>query len=323
MKTSEQVPISDNEDAPPLAPAFPTVPGFPDPGRYMAKSKVAPQFGPAYGMAPTADVLTPISTMPELPPEPEPKSSKWVASSGLAAALLVIAALAFYYGPFRPRATSATRTSTPTASVADTKPQLPETAAPAAPAASATQAKPAANPTRTTASPQAAAPAKAPVPAQTPVTAPIVAKATPPAPPVQSVPVKPVPAAAPTPVKAPVQPVPVKAVPQVAAAHPGLRHAVLKASSLNWVSVCSDTKSAFAKVLQQGDTIEIDFQRTAIFHIGTAGASQIEIDGKSIGPVGAPGEVKVLELSSEGARTLGPGVSAESQCGLLRAAAKK
>jgi hypothetical protein len=97
---------------------------------------------------------------------------------------------------------------------------------------------------------------------------------------------------------------------------------VLKASSLNWVSVCSDTKAQFSKVLHANDTIEIDFQHSAVFHIGTAGAAQINVDGKSIGPVGAPGEVKMIEISAAGVQPLGPGISADARCGQLRAAAK-
>ena len=91
---------------------------------------------------------------------------------------------------------------------------------------------------------------------------------------------------------------------------------------MNWVAACSDTKGQFAKVLHENDTIEVDFQRAAIFHIGSAGASQIAIDGKSTGPVGAPGEVKVVEITNDGVHPLPAGTSASAQCNQLRAAAK-
>jgi hypothetical protein len=323
-------------DAPPMAAVLPKLPSLADPGRYMAPMKIAPQFGPAYGMAPTADVLTPISTMPAAQPEPPRKATpkKWIASSGLAAALLVVAALAFYYGPFRPTATSATRTVTPAAASGISNSQrAPSNAVPVssettgAPEAPQTaSAKPDASASGSAMNPQAAvlakvpvaaqapAGAKAPVATQAPVAAPpnpgnpqVVAKAAPPAP---------APPTAPTPT------VPARAVAPTIPAPSGMRHAVLKASSLNWVAVCSDTKAEFSKVLHENDTIEIDFQHSAVFHIGTAGAAQINVDGKSIGPIGAPGEVKMIEISAAGVQPLGSGITADSRCSQLRAAAK-
>lgn len=348
-----EAPAVGDDDSPPLAALLPKMPGVADPGRYLAPSKIAPQFGPAYGMAPTADVLTPVSTMPEAQPEPaEAKASKWVASSGLAAALLVVAGLAFYYGPFRPSATSATRTTTPVVNAASATSQAnpaqqsnraakttANAGAPAAspstkeagstkaagsqaasvtqpPAVAAASTKPAAN--ASTPAQQTTAAAKAAVQTQTATAAKpapqVIAKATlPEAMRPKATPPLPAPPTTPTPT-----------VPARTTAAPatrfGIRHAVLKASSLNWVSVCSDTKAQFAKVLHENDTIEIDFQHAAVFHIGTAGASKIDVDGKDIGPIGAPGQVRVLEIGDGGMQSLT--VSADARCGQLRAAAK-
>lgn len=242
------------DSAPPLASAFPAVSNTAQPGRLLISLPLAPQFGPAYGMAPTADLLTPVSTMPELPPETK-TNPRWVASAAVAAGLLGLIVLAFYYGPFRPRASSAPR-------AAVTQPKV------------------------------------APLPVPSVTEEPLPAKAVAPPPPTQAAPGK----AATLPPIAPVKPT------------PEARRATVKASAMNWVSACSDGKPAFAKLLMAGDSIDVGFQHMAVFRIGNAAAAEIDVDGKSLGPLGPSGTVKILEISAAGLRVLPSSTSPEAEC---------
>ncbi len=245
-------------------------------------------------MAPTGDVLTPISTMHETLQETAqetgqvpPVKPRWIVPMSVAAALLGLAALAFYFGPFRPKASSAPSTATTKTSEAPlTIPPATEQKK-AAPAV-ANVAKKIASNAAPGAVPQAAAKASA-VPAS-PQQVPNAAKAAP---------SKPTPAAV-----------------TVATSSPSgeSRRATVKASGVNWISSCSDGKPAFVGLLNAGNTRDIDFHRTAVVRVGNAGAAEIYVDGKSIGALGASGTVKILEISGAGVRTLPPNLSPESEC---------
>jgi hypothetical protein len=264
---------SSTPDSPPLAPAFITGPGLARSGKTLVTPPFAPQFGPAYGMAPTADVLTPVSTMPEPAAVMETKP-RWVVSSTVAAGLLGLIALAFYYGPFRPHASSALGPSAANSKTA------PLTIPPVTESTSATPSQ--------TAAPAAAIPA---APAKPPA-----AQSASIAPQTQPVPAKPV-AALPAPTS-----------PQ------GNRRATLKASATNWISACSDGKPAYAKLLNAGDSIDLSFQRTAVFRVGNAAAAEISVDGNPLGPLGPAGTVKILAIDANGVRNLPPNTSPEAEC---------
>lgn len=92
------------------------------------------------------------------------------------------------------------------------------------------------------------------------------------------------------------------------------RRATVKASGMNWVSACSDGQAAFAGLLSAGDVRDIDFQRTAVIRVGNAAAAEIDVNGKSIGSLGPPGAVKILEISGAGLRFLPVNLSPEAEC---------
>jgi hypothetical protein len=96
----------------------------------------------------------------------------------------------------------------------------------------------------------------------------------------------------------------------------------VKASATNWISVCSDGKPTFAKLLMAGESLDVSFQRTAVVRVGNAAAAEIDLDGKSVGPLGPAGTVKILQISAAGVSALPPNTSPETECRPVQAAAK-
>jgi hypothetical protein len=122
------------------------------------------------------------------------------------------------------------------------------------------------------------------------------------------------PASAQTTVAQPPSAIATSASPTPIAPVEGTRRATVKASGTNWVSACSDGKAAFAGLLSAGNVRDIDFQHTAVIRVGNAAAAEIYVDGKSIGSLGAPGAVKILEISRAGLRFLPLTLAPEAEC---------
>jgi len=256
-RVAEIVPASEEKNDPPPAPAFSsTIPAAVHAKGGPLSSAVTPDFGVAFGMAPTGGVLTPVSTITEAP-EIQTVHPRWIISAAVAAGLIGLVALAFYVGPFR---RSASRTP--------------------APAAAAPAVAPLEKPTGVEKRAARAAKGAAPGASQS------IAKATPAPPP----------------------------APAASAPPAGARRATVKASAMNWVSACSDGKPAFAKLLAAGDIREIDFERTAVIRVGNAGAAEITVDGQSIGALGAPGALKIVEIGAAGVRNLPLNLPPEAEC---------
>jgi hypothetical protein len=57
-------------------------------------------------------------------------------------------------------------------------------------------------------------------------------------------------------------------------------------------------------MLASGDTREVEFSNVALVRLGNVPVVDIEVNGKSIQPLGPPGVVRAIELSSGGARFL-------------------
>ena len=311
----------------------------------VAIPELKPQFGPAYGMAPTAEGLLPISVMPEvaaLTPEPKPRS---MFSTTVIAGVLGIAALAFYYGPFRPKGSTTPRTQSVQHEAGPLT--IPSVADPARASTSASNPLPTSNPVPTTATVPTISPA-ASVPPTSNLTAPVAVKpeatAQTPVVPAPGVAAKPTPTPASTMAKvippvvsaqtvAPAQTATAKIPPPTdpvssATATPvspsaGTRRVNITAASLLWFSACSDGKPAFAKVMHTGDTMDIDFHQAIVFKLGNSAAAQLILDGKPLGTLGPPGSVKVVELGAAGLRELPPTSTAGTECQPASAAAKR
>jgi hypothetical protein len=294
---------SEKDGDPPYASAFPLLLGAasrPTAGRLAMP--VEPQFGPTYGMAPTGETLVPVSTLPddiELP-EPVVEQPRWMIPAGVAAGILGLIVLVFYFGPFRPHASSAPSvTPIPVTAPAVPEKQASKTGAKKkktatqSPAASGATAKtsPTPMPAQKTSKPAAAAAVQTVAKQQAPALTP-----------------PPKPASTPTPTRAPIA----QAV--AAPASAGLRRATVKASGMNWISACSDGKPVFADLLKSGGAKDIDFHNTAVIRVGNAAAAEIFVDGKSVGALGAAGSVKILEISAGGVRPLPPDLSPDAEC---------
>ncbi len=76
----------------------------------------------------------------------------------------------------------------------------------------------------------------------------------------------------------------------------GQATALLEASGDNWVTACSDGKLAFTKMFAAGSKESLTFSTRAVVRVGSAGALEISLNGKSIGSLGRSGQVRVIEL---------------------------
>jgi Domain of unknown function (DUF4115) len=332
---------------PPLARPFPLVPTAARLDSVITTLKLTPVFGPAYGMAPTADGLTPLSVMPQLPAKPSRQKPRWVMPSTVLAAILGLAGLAFYYGPFRPKSSGSPKTVAPHAAPL-TIPAVTETEPPTAAPTSTPAQEPVEPVTQASTinrtSPNAQpAPATQPAPNAQPAPVASVTKVNPvaqtapaPVPPVAAktspAPVPPVAAkTAPAPVPA-ANAAATSATPQAKPAAPvtaatlppagGAKRVNITAASLLWFSACYDGKPAFAKVMHTGDTMDIDFHQAVVFKLGNSAAAQMTLDGKPLGAIGPPGSVKIVELSAAGLRELPATTAAGAECRPMQAAAK-
>ncbi|MEQ1948720.1 MAG: RodZ domain-containing protein [Bryobacteraceae bacterium] len=76
--------------------------------------------------------------------------------------------------------------------------------------------------------------------------------------------------------------------------------ASLHATSITWVAVCTDTKEQVRKLMQDGDHFNFSFDQKAVVRLGSSGASELTVDGKSIGPLGPLGSPRVLLVKPVG-----------------------
>jgi cytoskeleton protein RodZ len=104
----------------------------------------------------------------------------------------------------------------------------------------------------------------------------------------------------------PVQPLPAAAanevpVPQAAGHGMAVR---LVASEKTWVSISANGKNVFSGILQANEVRNLSGVERARMIVGNAGGLQVLTDGKSIGPIGPPGQVRIVLLTPEGPQIL-------------------
>jgi cytoskeleton protein RodZ len=146
------------------------------------------------------------------------------------------------------------------------------------------------SPSRSVRPPAAGAPATATEPAATPVTAAAPAPARP-EPAVTPAPAAPLPPAAmPLPVAAPAAP----------AARPTQR-LVVKALEPTWIRIQMDDSRTVEELLPAGATREWSAEKRFVLTVGNAGGISLELNGRALPPVGAPGAViRELVLPADG-----------------------
>ena len=90
------------------------------------------------------------------------------------------------------------------------------------------------------------------------------------------------------------------------------------ASQDTWVSITANGKKLFSGTLRANQARKIVGVATAKMVIGNAGGVEVQTDGRSIGPIGPVGQVRVVTLSPEGPKIYkkkdgaNPGEGAES-----------
>jgi cytoskeleton protein RodZ len=101
------------------------------------------------------------------------------------------------------------------------------------------------------------------------------------------------------------------APPAVAGGALGKGHASLKFTEPSWASVCADGQKVFGRLMPAGEVREIRFSEKAVVRLGNAGGVEIALDGKPVGSLGQPGQLRLLELTSTGWRQLPTGDPAD------------
>jgi cytoskeletal protein RodZ len=79
-------------------------------------------------------------------------------------------------------------------------------------------------------------------------------------------------------------------------------HVTLTAAEPVWISTKSDGKPVYSGTLQTQETRYFDGTNEMMVIIGNAGGLQATLNGKPVGPIGAHGEIRLLELTPAGAR---------------------
>jgi cytoskeletal protein RodZ len=72
------------------------------------------------------------------------------------------------------------------------------------------------------------------------------------------------------------------------------------ASQETWVSITANGKRLYSGVLRPNEQRVLSGVENAKMVIGNAGGVEVQTDGRSIGPIGPPGQVRVVLLSPEG-----------------------
>ncbi|HKZ07233.1 MAG TPA: DUF4115 domain-containing protein, partial [Methylomirabilota bacterium] len=90
------------------------------------------------------------------------------------------------------------------------------------------------------------------------------------------------------------------AAPASAAARPGQR-LVVKASEPTWIRVQMDGTRSVEELLPAGATREWSAEKRFILTVGNAGGISLELNGRALPPIGAPGTViRELVLPADG-----------------------
>jgi len=82
-------------------------------------------------------------------------------------------------------------------------------------------------------------------------------------------------------------------------------HVVVTARQATWVSLTADGKSSFAGTLQPNETKQVSAAEQVKLIAGNAGGVTVSLNGKTLDPIGAQGEVREVRLTAEGPEFLG------------------
>jgi cytoskeleton protein RodZ len=89
---------------------------------------------------------------------------------------------------------------------------------------------------------------------------------------------------------------------------------VIKANQGSWIDACADERTVIRRYLPPSNTADLGFTNAAVVRTGNAGGVEISVNGTATGPVGALGEVRVIQFDSKGFHFLEQG-DAGTECG--------
>jgi cytoskeletal protein RodZ len=81
----------------------------------------------------------------------------------------------------------------------------------------------------------------------------------------------------------------------------------LSATEPTWISITADGKQIFSGVLEPSQTKTLSGLEVAKMRVGNAGGLDVRWNGKSIGPIGPRGQVRVVTFTPENFQILQPG----------------
>lgn len=143
---------------------------------------------------------------------------------------------------------------------------------------------------------QAAAPAPVPVPQQPAAQAPPAMAENPPTA---------APSSEPAAQKPETTPTTAATVPDVAAPR-GAVHVELSSQGQAWIRAQADGKYVFSGTMEPNQSRTFDAESNVVLRLGNAGAVTITLNGKQLEPVGPPGQVRTVQLTSGGFQIVAP-----------------
>src|SRR5450631_1050629 len=84
----------------------------------------------------------------------------------------------------------------------------------------------------------------------------------------------------------------------------GKSRIVIQATQGSWIDACADGRTVIRRYIPQSNAADLEFSNVAVVRTGNAGGVEISVNGTSTGPVGALGEVRVIQFDAKGFRFL-------------------
>ena len=94
----------------------------------------------------------------------------------------------------------------------------------------------------------------------------------------------------------------------------GKSRIVIQATQGSWIDACADGRTVIRRYIPQSNAADLEFSNVAVVRTGNAGGVEISVNGTSTGPVGALGEVRVIQFDAKGFRFLEQG-DPGTECG--------
>jgi hypothetical protein len=88
--------------------------------------------------------------------------------------------------------------------------------------------------------------------------------------------------------------------------NPNVLRAVFTAKENVWIAIESDGNRTFTGTLEENQTTETTAGGKIVARVGNSGGVEVSINGKSLGPIGEHGQVRLLEVTPTGTRITTP-----------------